>query len=529
VAAVALAVAVLLPLRDGLGLPNILLLFLVPCVGVALTTGVGPAVLAAALGFLAVNFFFVPPYLSFNVDASAHAVSLAVYLGSALLIGALTARVRERTEAAERERQRAQQLSAMTAAFVGGSTLDDLLASVVERVATVFGADRCRILAPGAARGSLTVTAAFPADAPPPDAPAIEQAKLALGQRAPTNPRPGRGEPHRVSLPITTAARAGGVLQAERFGDDGFGPDDEALLAAFAGQAGLALERARLSEEAGRAASLAETDRLKTALLAAVSHDLRTPLASIKAAATSLLDDSVAWDGAARRDFLEAIDEETDRLSLMVGNLLDLSRIEGGALRPERAWYDAAELVADVAARFEPRMAGRPFSTRVEPDLPPLFLDYVEIAQVLANLLENALRYTPVGSPIALAVARVGKTVVLSLRDGGPGIPPEVQSRLFDTFYRVDGQRATGGSGLGLAICKGLVEAHGGRIWVESAPGAGAAFRFALPIDPPADGAAPGIEAAGERLQPAAAVPARPAIAGARADATPAAFDGGRG
>jgi two-component system sensor histidine kinase KdpD len=252
----------------------------------------------------------------------------------------------------------------------------------------------------------------------------------------------------------------------------------------FVDQAALALERARLSAEAAQAAVLAQSDELKSALLAAVSHDLRTPLASIKASATSLLDESVAWDADTRRDFLEAIDEETDRLTLMVGNLLDLSRIEGGALRPQKDWYDVDELIADVSSRTAGRTEGRRVTVDVEPDLPLLRFDYVEIAQVLLNLIENAAKYTPPGTPIAIGARRAPGAVELFVRDEGPGIPKEHQARLFEKFYRASSPLAASGTGIGLAICKGLVESHGGQISVDSAPGEGSVFRFTLPLDP---------------------------------------------
>jgi two-component system sensor histidine kinase KdpD len=227
---------------------------------------------------------------------------------------------------------------------------------------------------------------------------------------------------------------------------------------------------------------MAESDALKSALLAAVSHDLRTPLASIKAAATSLLDDSVRWDDAARRDFLEAIDEETDRLTLMVGNLLDLSRIEGGALRPDKEWYDVAELVADAAGRVATRAVDHQLTTAVEPGLPLARFDYVEIVQVLLNLVENALKYTPPGTRITISVRRLRDAIEVAVSDTGPGIPPNQLPRLFDKFYRADPSGRIPGSGIGLAIARGLVEAHGGRIWVESRVGEGTTFRFTLPL-----------------------------------------------
>jgi two-component system sensor histidine kinase KdpD len=221
---------------------------------------------------------------------------------------------------------------------------------------------------------------------------------------------------------------------------------------------------------------------LKSALLSAVSHDLRTPLASIKASATSLLDDSVAWDADDRRELLTAIDEETDRLTLMVSNLLDLSRIEGGALRPQKDWYDLDELIADVRSRLAARTESHPVNVAIEPDLPLLHFDYVEIAQVLINLIENAVKYTPAGTPITLSARRVDGVIEIAVHDEGDGIPPHQQQRLFEKFYRALSPNGAPGAGIGLAIAKGLVEAHGGTIGVESAPGEGTTFRFTLPL-----------------------------------------------
>jgi two-component system sensor histidine kinase KdpD len=282
-------------------------------------------------------------------------------------------------------------------------------------------------------------------------------------------------------------------------GRPGTGPfraEDEHLLTTFVDQAALALERARLAEEAAQAAVLAKSDELKSALLAAVSHDLRTPLASIKASATSLLDESVEWDPETKQDLLTAIDEETDRLALMVSNLLDLSRIEGGVLRPQKAWYDIDELIADVRSRLEARTANHPLTVEIEPELPPLRFDYVEIAQVLINLIENAVNYTPAGTPIVVAAKRIPGAIDVSVHDGGPGISPQHQARLFDTFYRAPSGSAAPGTGIGLAIAKGLVEAHGGKIRVESAPGAGTTFRFTLPLPKTTEAISPEVVAA---------------------------------
>ncbi|HYO30068.1 MAG TPA: ATP-binding protein, partial [Thermomicrobiales bacterium] len=219
-------------------------------------------------------------------------------------------------------------------------------------------------------------------------------------------------------------------------------------------------------------------------LVSWVSHDLRTPLATIKASATSLLDPEVSWTDEARAEFLHAIDEETDRLALLVDNLLDLSKIEGGVLRSERAWYDTSELVADVAARLSAVATAHRLTADVAPDLPLVRFDYVQIRQVLLNLGENAVKYTPPDTAIALAARRVPGAIELSVTDRGPGIDARALPHIFDTFYRGEPSGRVPGSGIGLAISKGLVEANGGRIWAESWPGAGTAVRFTLPLEP---------------------------------------------
>jgi two-component system sensor histidine kinase KdpD len=269
----------------------------------------------------------------------------------------------------------------------------------------------------------------------------------------------------------------GGRIEASIFTDDAL-----RLLQAFADEAGLAVERGRLLQDAARVQGLEQADQLKTALLAAVSHDLRTPLAAIKAAASSLLQPDVAWDEATQREFLEAIDEETDRLTALVANLLDLSRIEGGALKPERDWYDLKELIETAVARLSRELAAHPVTVEVGDDVGEVSLDYVQISQVAANLLDNAAKFSPPGTPIRVQAWRSGDRVVVSVDDGGPGIPTGERSRIFEPFQRGRSARGAPGTGLGLAISRGLVEAHGGSIRVEDGPGgAGCRLVFELP------------------------------------------------
>ena len=500
VLAVAALTAVMLPFRAQLGVLNVLLLYLLLTLAIALGAGAWPAVLAAVLGFFAFNFFFIPPYLALTVNAANHGLALVVYLGVAVVTASLVSRVRARTEEAERETRRMALLAELNAALIGDATLDAVLARIAERVVSVYGALGSRVLTVGE-DGELHVAAFYPRElGPEVERTGLALASWAIAHRKPVGrgargsrivgPRPGTVSERRkpaadadaLYLPIVTQDRAVGVLEVlGRPGSDAFHAEREQTLTTFVDQAALALERARLSAEAAQAAIHSQSDELKSALLSAVSHDLRTPLASIKASATSLLDDSVEWDAETRRELLTAIDEETDRLTLMVSNLLDLSRIEGGALRPRLEWYDIDELLADVRERMASRTAGHELTVKVDPGLPSLRFDYVQIAQVLVNLIENAVKYSPPGTPVTVAARRFPDVVEISVHDEGPGIPMEYQTRLFERFYRAPSAGAPGGAGIGLTISKGLVEANGGRIDVESGPGVGTTFRFTLP------------------------------------------------
>src|SRR5215218_2643334 len=500
--AVTALTGVMFAFRAQLGVLNVLLLYLLLTFFLALTGGLWPAVLSAVLGFLAFDFFFIPPFHTLDVAAPDHVLALFVYLGVAVVTAHLVSGMRARTEQALRESRRMTLLAELNAALIGDVTLDAILARIAERIVSVYGAQGCRVLVRGEDE-ELRTAAFFPQRiGPNVDRTGLSLAEWAVAHRIPAgrSDRGGRivgrnpvtpaspsGGADVLYLPVMTKDRIAGVLEVTgRPGPGVFRAEDQQTLTTFVDQAALALERARMSQEAAQASALAQSDELKSALLAAVSHDLRTPLASIKASATSLLDDSVEWDEVTRQDFLAAIDEETDRLTLMVSNLLDLSRIEGGALRPQKDWYDIDELIVDVRTRLAPRSRSHPLTIMVEPDLPLLHFDYVQIAQVLVNLIENALKHTADGTPIDVAARQVPGAVEISVHDDGSGIPREHQLRLFDRFYRVYPSTAAPGAGIGLSISKGLVEAHGGSIWVESEPGSGTTFRFTLPLPPPA-------------------------------------------
>jgi nitrogen-specific signal transduction histidine kinase len=263
-------------------------------------------------------------------------------------------------------------------------------------------------------------------------------------------------------------------------------PEKLHLLETFAGQFALAIERAFFAQEAEQALVQAETERMRNAILSSVSHDLRTPLATITGAASSLLEGGETIGTESSRELVRAIYNEANRLEVQVRNLLDMTRIESGAVRLQKEWHPLEEVVGAALTRMEGRLRARPIRTRFPPDLPLVRIDGVLIEQVLINLLENALKYTPPDSPIDLSASVAEKGIVFEIADYGPGLPPGEEKKIFEKFYRA-GPQQEGGVGLGLAICRGIIEAHGGRIWAQNRPNGGAAFRFILPLegDPP--------------------------------------------
>ena len=257
---------------------------------------------------------------------------------------------------------------------------------------------------------------------------------------------------------------------------------EERLLNTFASQGVLALERVRLSQAASRARLLEESDRFKSSLLSSVSHELRTPLATIKAAVTSLRSETVAWDTEARVDLLAAVEEETDHLNQLVGNLLNMSRIESGSLKPDRSWNSLDDIVSSAVDRMHQQTENHKVEVDVSPDLPLVPVDYFQIEQVFINLISNSTKYSPEGTVISIHANRAIENVLqVVVSNQGPHVAPEDLERIFDRFHRVTAADRVTGAGLGLSICKGIIEAHGGHIWAENLE-RGFAFNFTLPL-----------------------------------------------
>ncbi len=478
---------------------NISTVYLLAVIAVAVVSGRGPAIAASVAAFVAYDFFFVQPQHVFTVANEDEWISLGLLLVTGIVTGQLAVALRDRALEAERREQEAVVMYDVVT-LMTEPDLQRALTAVAERLRTELGVAAV-VMAFGKA-----APARVQADVG--DAEAIRIAHdeaaemiLAYGQR-PTGAergRPGRWirvvQPHAQSHAprarskrVRSVAvelnnlRVGAIVIVRRPGASEFTVSDDRLVSAVARQLGLALERLRLQREATEAEILRRTDELRTALLNAVSHDLRTPLASIIASAGSLRQRDIDWSVDDRVEFASAIENEADRLNRLVGNLLDLSRIEAGSLRPEKGWYDIGALIREVAGRLRSVAASHVLTLDVSPGLPPLHFDYVELDQVVTNLIENAIKYTPPGTEITVSAHREGDTIEVEVTDHGPGISPEAVPHLFDAFYRAPRTPAAG-SGLGLAVAKGLIEAHGGTIRAENRREGGARFVFTLPVE----------------------------------------------
>lgn len=471
---------------------NLSMLYLICVLVTATFAGSGAAIFASVAAFLAFNWFFVEPVHTFAVAEPSEWLALLLFLVTGAITGELAGAQRRRAiEAAERERE-ATLLYGVAHQLVGPDLLPALravadqlrdalrLRAVVIEIATDAGEQRVTSGDAEVVRRSVSSIRSWMAS----PAPSGRTAGKRWIRIVP--PTGGVADDHRVHVvPLRTGDRRTGALAIVR-GETTVESANDRLLTAIAAQIANAAERARLRERATQAEVLQRTDSLKTALLNAVSHDLRTPLASIIASAGSLRQRDVEWTDAERETFAADIEEQAARLSRIVTNLLDLSRMESGALRPERGWYDLGALVDDVVGRLRPLAIDHELRVSVPDELPPVPLDYVEIDEVLSNLIENAIRHTPPGTSIAVDARSEGGNAVVEVADDGPGIAPESLPHVFDPFVRLSvAGRGKSGLGLGLAVARGLVEAHGGRIGAHPRSGGGVVFRFTLPLEAP--------------------------------------------
>jgi two-component system sensor histidine kinase KdpD len=454
---VALASLILAQLSAALQVANIAVLYLLVVLLIATTIGMGPALLASVLAFLGFNYFFVEPLHSFQVNTAQDNLRLLTFLVVAVIGSSLAGRAREQANAAARSAQELAALYDFSQALSAEVELERILPLVAQTVTKLLNVPACSVLLYDSG-GRLAERAAAGVAGPEPQ--------------------------RRIDAFLRIGPRVLGALRVtQRALDDPLTADEQSRLETIAAQVGLVLERAQLVEQASHSRAQADAERMKATLLSSVSHDLRTPLAVIKGAVTSLMDESVAWQPEPRRELLLSINDESDRLNRLVGNLLDMSRIEGQAPHPPRSPQDIGALIEDVAERLRRQIGSHPIEINLPAELPLAQANYTQIDQVLTNLIENAARYTPAGTPIVVRAYAERDTLAVEVRDHGPGIPEGMRARIFEKFVRAVGpERHADGAGLGLAICNGILKAHGGQIWAENAADGGARFIFTLPL-----------------------------------------------
>ena len=485
---VAALVAVALALGFGelietwVGIGNVDLVFLTAIVAIAVRFGLFPSLLASIASAVAYNFFFLPPIYTLTITDPANLVAFGFFTLVAVIVSSVAARARTQAVAATDRARVTESLYSFSRKLAGAGTLDDVLWATAYQTALMLKV-RVVLLLPG--DGSIAVKAGYP----PEDI--LDDADLAAAKWAWENDRSaGRGSDtlpgaKRLFLPMHTGRGAIGVMGID---SDKLGPlltpDQRRLLDALRDQGALAIERVRLVEEMDRVERAAETERLRSALLTSISHDLKTPLAAVLGAAQTLRDIGARLGDAEKADLLATIIDESERLNRFIANLLDMTKIESGAVSPNVALHDIGEIVGSALRRASRILSHHHIELELAPDLPMLELDAVLFEQVLFNLLDNAAKYAPAETTIRIQSWRNEESVCLRVLDEGSGIPAGDLDHIFDKFYRArktDQVRA--GTGLGLAISRGFVEAmHGTIVAANRTDRSGAAFTISLPI-----------------------------------------------
>ncbi len=498
---IAISTLIFYPGRDYFAKGQWALLYLLIVVLVASFSGVRPALLTAALAFLAWNFFFLPPHHTFAVTDPKDWLSLVVFLLVGIAMGIQTGRMRQReAEAIAREKE-ATLLNRFSSHLVSQTTTAGMAEVLLDEVSQATGASSTALYLPDEA-GKLSCSPARTTDGPlAPEAGRMAQwvyehvkaigLPVARGTAQDMSGWPVSvphsevvpGGPHRdIVLPLQSASRIEGVLYVGAKSDGTeYTAHDARLLVSIANQAAAFIDRRRLQRIASQAEALQEADRLRSAFLSSISHELKTPLASLTATITGLLEGDVEWDSTVARQELEAVNDDLSRLNDSINSLLDLSRLEANAWAPQRDWYEIGEILGSAVSRVPQKQRDR-ISFSLPDDLPPIHVDFAQWARALQNLLENALLYSGPDQPVYVGASADKQEVRMWVEDRGPGTTPEERTAIFDKFYRgTAASKVPSGTGLGLAITREIVRSHGGRIWVEDAHPHGARFVIAMP------------------------------------------------
>lgn len=444
----------LLPWQGGFANTTVAAMsFLLGVLSATLLGGLAAGMTASVAAFLALNFFFTPPFHTFEVDKPEDLFSLVAFLViSGVVANLFTQLVRQKQRAQRRERE-STLLNHVATRFLRHPGTGGVLTEVAQELVDLFGLSACEVMLM--------------------DGQEIAETTIVIGERSENT----------HDIPMKTERGSYGSVRLSSKADRPLNPRDEELARSVVSQLALALEANDLHAKAMSAQADAESSRIRAALFSSVTHDLRTPLSSIKASATSLLEEGVEFSEVQRSELLRTIAEESDRLNRLIGNLLDLSRLRAGALVPEKQLTAIEDVIDSVIARYRARLDGRTVNVRVRESLPPVPMDLIQIDQVLTNLIENAMRYSEPASPLEVRAARWHNTVEVSVADRGSGIAAQERELVFDEFYRgSEGRERSDGAGLGLSIARAIVEAHGGSIWIHDTPGGGTTVAFRLPL-----------------------------------------------
>lgn len=460
------------PLRGILAPASILMTYLLGVLAVAIFHGRWPSAIAALLSAPAFAFFFAPPIFSFAMKDLENSVALGVMLLVAHVTSTSLERMRTQAAIAERRERRAAALYQLSEALAGARTVDDVAEVSVRHIRAVRGI-AAALLLPDAS-GRLACSGAAP------EFIGLAQAQAVFDHGA--NGAEGM-------FPLMGAAGPLGILALETEHWQGLAdPEERSFLDMVLHQIAQSLERIHLAEQARRASIQAETETLRNSLLSAISHDLRTPLTRIVGTASALAGQDEALTRQERREFTLAIQDEAQRMADLMSKILDMARLASGKIALHLEWHALEEIVGATLTRLDSLLHGRSVDIRLPDGLPLVRIDAVLFQQVLINLIENAVKYTPAGSSIEVSAAWTPHALRLAVADRGPGIPEELKGRVFEKFYRVVPESPQSGAGLGLALCRAIVEAHGGEIGAADRPGGGAVFFLTLPLEgqPPA-------------------------------------------
>jgi two-component system sensor histidine kinase KdpD len=468
----------------ALDLSNIVMVYLLGVIGVALLGRRGPAVLASILSASALNFFFIPPRYTFMLDNPLYWITVSVLAVTGIIVSTLVVRTRNQVDASRQRERRTVALYSMSRDLAAAGAAGEVAALAVRHVGGVLGGRT--VVLPADERGRLAATAEGGPDSP---RAALDAQDLAVAQWVREHGQlAGLGTDTLPAcswllVPLATSSACLGVIGVRPHDLRPLAPDQMELLTALAALVAGALERIALTDRVRRGQVRVEAEMMRSTLLSSVSHDLRTPLTGIIGAVGTLIESQNDLPDDVRRELLTAISDEAERVNRLVGNLLDMTRLDSGQVVPNREWLPVEELVGSAVGRCAHRLGGRGVRVVLPENLPMLHGDPVLLDQVLVNLLDNAAKYAPPGTEIEVSACADGAAVTMRVADRGPGVPADLRQRVFEKFFRGPASAKVAGAGLGLAICRAVAAVHGGRTWVEDRPGGGAAFCIALPLE----------------------------------------------